>query len=295
MVSAMKVKTRKARFSPLTIIMFVVLTVYSILLIALLGYALITALKRPMDFSDNQVGLPDPWYFKNFSYILKNAQIKKAQGVVNFGRIIWNSIYYSVGCALVNTVVLFAVAYVCARYKCKFSKIIYSTVLIVMVIPIVGNQTSELQVSIALGLYDKMIGMLVMRASFLGIYFLIFYDIFDSIPMAYSEAAEIDGAGDMQIMLKIFFPMTVNTFLTIFLISFIGYWNNYQVPMVYVPNSPTLSEYMFSITTNESQGDFVFPPVQLAAALMLLLPVVAIFVVFSNKLLGNLSVGGVKG
>ena len=89
--------------------------------------------------------------------------------------------------------------------------------------------------------------------------------------------------------------MTVNTFLTIFLISFIGYWNNYQVPMVYVPNSPTLSEYMFSITTNESQGDFVFPPVQLAAALMLLLPVVAIFVVFSNKLLGNLSVGGVKG
>ena len=276
-------------------IMLVVLTIYSILLIYMLGFAVITALKFPLDFADNPIGMPTPWYFKNFRYILENTVIKKANGPVKFGRIIWNSIYYSIGCSAINTITLFAVAYVCARYKCKFSKLLYSIVLIVMVVPIVGNQASELQVSITLNLYDKMIGMLIMRASFLGIYFLVFYDIFDSIPMAYSEAAEIDGAGDLQIMLTIFLPITFNTTLTVFLINFIGYWNDYQTPMVYVPNSPTLAEYMFSITTSETQGYFVYPPVQLSAAIMLMLPVLAIFVGFSQKLLGNLSVGGIKG
>lgn len=295
MTTTIKAESRKSRFSPFTIIMLIILSVYSALLIYMLGFALITALKRPLDFADNPTGLPNPWYFKNFSYILENTVIKKANGPVSFGRIVWNSIYYSIGCSLVNTVTLFAVAYVSARYKCKFSKLIYSVVLIVMVIPIIGNQASELQVAINLNLYDKMIGMLIMRASFLGLYFLVFYDIFDSIPKAYSEAAEIDGAEDFQIMMKIFFPITFNAFLTVFLINFIGYWNDYQTPMVYVPNSPTLAEYMFSITTSESQGFFVFPPVQLAAAIMLMLPVLIIFIVFSQKLLGNLSIGGIKG
>lgn len=295
MTKKIKAKDHAAKFSPLTIVMLVILTLYSVLLICLLLFAVVTALKKPLDFADNPIGFPSPLYFKNFGYILKNTVIEKEQGVVSFGEIIWNSIYYAVGCALVNTATIFAVTYVCARYKCGFSKLIYTVVLIVMVVPIVGNQASELQVSISLNLYDKMIGMLIMRSSFLGIYFLVFYDIFDSVPMAYSEAAEIDGAGDMRIMTTIFFPITRNTFLTVFLINFIGYWNNYQVPMVYVPNSPTLAEYMFSITTNESQGYFVYPPVQLAAALMLMLPVLVIFVGFNKKLLGNLSVGGIKG
>ena len=139
-----------------------------------------------------------------------------------------------------------------------------------------------------------MIGMLVMRASFLGIYFLVFYDMFCAVPAALSEAAEIDGANDAQIMLKIFFPIASNTFLTVLLINFIGYWNNYQVPMVYVPNHPTLAEYVFQISTF-SKYPFSKAPVQLATSLILLLPVVALFCFTHKRLLGNLSIGGVKG
>ena len=109
-----------------------------------------------------------------------------------------------------------------------------------------------------------------------------------------SEAAEIDGAGDFQIMVQIFFPIVANTFLTVLLINFIGYWNNYQVPMVYVPNHPTLAEYMFQISTF-SKYPFSKAPVQLSASLILLVPVVVIFLCMHKRLLGNLSIGGVKG
>ena len=95
-------------------------------------------------------------------------------------------------------------------------------------------------------------------------------------------------------MVRIFFPIASNTFLTVLLINFIGYWNNYQVPMVYVPNHPTLAEYMFQISTF-SKYPFSKAPVQLAASLILLLPAVAIFLAMHKRLLGNLSIGGVKG
>ena len=287
-------KHLKNRLSVLTVVMLVVLILYCAVLLGMLLWAALTALKEPFAFNRNKVGLPNPWYFKNIPYVLKNAEIRKEQGVVPFGEIVWNSVLYSVGCAFINTLVTAVVAYACAKYKCAFSKFIYGLVLVVMVIPVVGNQTSEIQMSMNLGLYDKMVGMLVMRASFLGIYFLVFYDMFKAVPPALGEAAEIDGAGDAQIMLKIYFPIAINTFLTVLLINFIGYWNNYQVPMVYVPNHPTLAEYVFQISTF-SKYPFSKAPVQLAASLILLIPVVTLFCFMHKRLLGNLSIGGVKG
>lgn len=288
-------KKRKASgLSPLTVTMLVVLILYTVLLLGMLLWSVLTALKEPLGFNNNRVGLPDPWYFGNIPYVLKNAEIRKEHGVVPFAEIVWNSIVYSVGCAIVNTTVTCIVAYLCSRYKCWFSDFLYALVLVVMVIPVVGNQTSEIQMAINLGLYDKMVGMLVMRATFLGIYFLVFYDMFKAVPSAFSEAAEIDGAGDFQIMVRIFFPIARNTFMTVLLINFIGYWNNYQVPMVYVPNHPTLAEYVFQISTF-SKYPFSKAPVQLATSLILLLPAVAVFLCTHKRLLGNLAIGGVKG
>lgn len=289
-----KGEDRKSRLSPLTVVMLVLLVAYCVMLLGLIFWMTITALKKPLGFNTNRVGLPDPWYFKNFGYVLKNAQIEKEQGVVPFAEIILNSVVYAVGCAVVNTFVTMLVAYLCAHYKNKFSSFVYSLVLVVMVIPVVGNQTSELQTAINFGIYDSMLGMLIMRATFLGLYFLVFHEMFRSVPSALSEAAEIDGAGDFQIMVRIYFPMARNTALTVLLIYFIQYWNNFQTPMLFVPNHPTLAEYLFRIV-QLSKGEFSRVPVQMSAALMLLAPVVVIFLCSHKWLLGNLSIGGVKG
>ena len=289
-----KGEDRKSRLSPLTVVMLVLLVAYCVMLLGLIFWMTITALKKPLGFNTNRVGLPDPWYFKNFGYVLKNAQIEKEQGVVPFAEIILNSVVYAVGCAVVNTFVTMLVAYLCAHYKNKFSSFVYSLVLVVMVIPVVGNQTSELQTAINLGIYDSMLGMLIMRATFLGLYFLVFHEMFRSVPSTLSEAAEIDGAGDFLIMVRIYFPLARNTALTVLLIYFIQYWNNFQTPMLFVPNHPTLAEYLFRIV-QLSKGEFSRVPVQMSAALMLLVPVAVIFLCSHKWLLGNLSIGGVKG
>ena len=261
--------------SPLTIVMAIILGLYCAVLIIWLIWALLTSLKDPNDFLGNKYGLPNPWYFDNFSYVLKEYKVEKlidgVKTVISTGDMILNSILYSVGSAFVATLVPCITAYLCARYKYKFSKIIYSTVLVCMVIPIVGSQASELQVVIKMGIYDRMFGMWILKSGFLGLYFLVFHEVFSSIPDAYSEAAEIDGASDFCIMTRISLPLAKNTFFTVLLIMFVTYW-----------------------IKSSSFNYFAKMPVKMAAPMMFLLPVLIIFLCFHKRLLGNLTVGGVK-
>ena len=167
----------KEGFSPLTIVMAVILGMYCLILAIWLVWALLTSLKNPNDFLGNKYGLPNPWYFDNFAYVIYEYKVEKlidgVSTVISTGDMILNSVLYSVGSAFVATLVPCITAYLCARYKYKFSKIIYSTVLVCMVIPIVGSQASELQIVIKMGIYDHMFGMWILKSGFLGLYFLV--------------------------------------------------------------------------------------------------------------------------
>ena len=288
----------KEGFSPLTIVMAVILGMYCLVLAIWLIWALLTSLKDPNDFLGNKYGLPNPWYFDNFAYVIYEYKVEKlidgVSTVISTGDMILNSVLYSVGSAFVATLVPCITAYLCARYKYKFSKIIYSTVLVCMVIPIVGSQASELQIVIKMGIYDHMFGMWILKSGFLGLYFLVFHEVFLSIPNAYGEAAEIDGASDFCIMTKISLPLAKNTFFTVLLIMFVTYWNDFQTPMLYLPTHPTISEALYWIKSS-SFNYFAKMPVKMAAPMMFLLPVLIIFLCFHKRLLGNLTVGGVKG
>lgn len=288
----------KEGFSPLTIVMAVILGMYCLILAIWLVWALLTSLKNPNDFLGNKYGLPNPWYFDNFAYVIYEYKVEKlidgVSTVISTGDMILNSVLYSVGSAFVATLVPCITAYLCARYKYKFSKIIYSTVLVCMVIPIVGSQASELQIVIKMGIYDHMFGMWILKSGFLGLYFLVFHEVFLSIPNAYGEAAEIDVASDFCIMTKISLPLAKNTFFTVLLIMFVTYWNDFQTPMLYLPTHPTISEALYWIKSS-SFNYFAKMPVKMAAPMMFLLPVLIIFLCFHKRLLGNLTVGGVKG
>ena len=288
----------KEGFSPLTIVMAVILGLYCLVLAIWLVWALLTSFKNPNDFLGNKYGLPNPWYFDNFAYVIYEYKVEKlidgVSTVISTGDMILNSVLYSVGSAFVATLVPCITAHLCARYKYKFSKIIYSIVLVCMVIPIVGSQASELQIVIKMGIYDHMFGMWILKSGFLGLYFLVFHEVFLSIPNAYGEAAEIDGASDFCIMTKISLPLAKNTFFTVLLIMFVTYWNDFQTPMLYLPTHPTISEALYWIKSS-SFNYFAKMPVKMAAPMMFLIPVLVIFLCFHKRLLGNLTVGGVKG
>ena len=287
----------RPRWSVFRVVMLTGLLVYAICLFLPLLWAVITAFKTQPDFRLNIIGLPKKWTW-NFPTIYEQFFIKitTPEGARNvyIEEMLLNSVLYSVGCSFFGTLVPCVTAYLCARYDFKFSRLIYSVVIIVMALPIVGNLPAEISMATSLGIMDKIWGLWLMKAHFLGMYFLVFYNLFRSLPTAYTEAAVIDGAGNWTVMLKVIMPLAKNTFFTVMLINFIMYWNDYQTPLIYLESYPTIALGMYKMSY-VSINELATIPMRMTAAVLMLIPTLAVFACFHKRLLGNLTVGGIKG
>ena len=291
--------TKSKKKHPLfAIILLVVLIVYMVSLILPMTWAFYSSLKGVVDFQIDNVFPTWPLNFESYImafdsfYMLVNTPDGGTTEVA-FAGMMFNSVFYSLGYTLIQTSVLCITAYATSRFSFKFDKVIYTIVIITMILPIVGSLPSELRMAKLFGLYNKLWGMFVMKAHFLGMYYLVFHAMFRGIPKDFDEAAYIDGAGNFAIFIRIILPLASGTFLTIALINFIGFWNDYTTPLVYMPDYPTVAFGLYEFVQSPV-GDRVHKPVKLAACMLVFIPNFAIFLIFRNKLIGNISMGGLK-
>lgn len=292
-----KARATRTRFTPVTIVLLTFLIIYVVSLFIPLLWAFMTSFKLQSDFRINIIGLPKKWVW-NYSYVFQMffVRVPTPTGVKNVGMamLFVYAFLYALGCAFFNTLVPCITSYLCARFRYKFSKVVYTTVIVTMILPIVGALPSEIRMSKALGLFDHIWGLWIMKANFLGMYFLVFYNMFKQLPMAYTEAAKIDGAGNMSVLIKIVLPLVRNTFFTVMLINFIGFWNDYQTPLIYLPSYPTIALGMYHMASTTENG-LSTVPMRMTGAMLMLIPILALFLAFHKRLLGNLTIGGIKG
>lgn len=297
-----RLKKSSSKTNVFFVILFAVLAIYTVSLSIPMIWTLLTSVKDPDEYLwgglKNILGLPTRLSFDNFKKAYENFYIERAVGNLNYkfymAEMFVNSILYSVGCAVSQTLTLCVVAYLVARFRYKFGKFIYAMVIVVMSLPVVGSLPSEIEVTKFLKLYDTMIGLWIMKANFLGVYFLVFHAQFKMIPNDYTEAAKIDGASNFRIMLQIIMPLAKGTIFTIFLLLFIQYWNDYQIPMIYLDSKPVVAFGMFEYS-RKTKGEISNTPTKLAGIILMALPIVIVFSIFNKKLTANLSVGGIKG
>ncbi len=290
-------KVLKTKFTPFTIVLLIVLAAYVLSMFTLIGWALITSFKSPNDFRTNAIGMPEKFVW-NYTFVYTKFYVsvltESGMEVVYMETMFVYSILYSLGCAFFQTLVPCITAYLCARFNYKFSKIVYTAVIVVMILPIVGSLPAELQMAKNTGLYDSIWGLWIMKANFLGMYFLVFYDGFKGLSMTYTEAAKIDGASNMHILLAIVLPLVKNIFFTVMLVNFIGFWNDYQVPLLYMPSYPTVAYGMYNMA-NTRENNLSSVPMRMTGAMLMFIPIFTLFLIFQKRLLGNLTVGGIKG
>lgn len=289
----------KKLISPAKILLFSFLIIYSISIIFLLAWAVFTSLKTNREFliDQNFFGLPKEFAFENYKAVFDNFYVRVHRGgeliyIRMLEQLYYTVIYAGLGC-FASAVAPLLVAYACTRFNYKTNVVLTTTVLLSMIIPIVGAQTSMVSVLHELNLFDTLYGAVIMKFNFANIYFLIYIGVLGSISKSFSEAAVIDGANEMQIALKVIFPLVKNVFLTVMLIFFIEYWNDYNMPLLYMPSHPTLA-YGVWFLANNTTGDLNVTPRKMAGCMMIVVPITILFIIFKDKLMDNLSMGGVK-
>lgn len=283
--------------NPYAIVTLIILLFYVISVLLPMAWGFWTATKSRIDYNGNHLGFPEKWHFENFVKAFQNYMVPVFKNGVDRNYYIWHmllfSLLYAGGSALVSAMTCCLVAYVTAKFDFRFSKVIYGVVLVTMTLPIVGSLPSEIQMIKALGLYDSFFGMWILKANFLGMYYLVFYSTFKGLPKDYDEAAKIDGASNLQVLFRINLPLVKNILLTVMLIKFIEFWNDYTINVTYMPSFPTLAYGLFAYT-NSAAPAVNNTPMRLAGCFILIVPILIVFVIAHDRMMSNLSVGGVK-
>ena len=167
----MKKTKNQLNKNPIIIVTLIVLALYALSIICVLGWGVLTSLKSQKDFKTmgNYIGLPslklsraEALNFANFTKVFKyigtlqfssayyagSTKVAHSLGgggktISFFTYIIYTILYVGVG-SIILAVVPAIGAYMCAKYRYKFSKIQYAVYLLFMMIPIVGAYPSEL-------------------------------------------------------------------------------------------------------------------------------------------------------
>lgn len=107
------------------------------------------------------------------------------------------------------------------------------------------------------------------------------------------EASEVDGCGNIRFFCTILLPLSTPIITTIFISSFISTWNTYLWPML-VTNDNLMRTVQVGVTMLNFPEGSTYGPV-MAASMIVLLPTLAVFVIFRRQIVGGIMGGAVKG
>lgn len=275
----------------ITSVVFMIFWVYAVSLIYAMGWAFMNSLKGNLEFFEDMMSPPKRWLFSNY---IKAFSLIEFDGV-NFIAMFINSIWFALGSAILSTLSHAVTGYIFAKYNFFGKRVFFNFVIFTIALPVVGTLPSLYQIVNSLGLNDSPLFLITALGGF-GSNFLITYAFFKSMDRTYMEAARIDGASHSSIFWRIMLPQAAPMLFSIGLLSFIGQWNNYETPLLMLSKMPTLATglYQFSDKMIFAVGD-ASQTVYFAGILLASLPVVLLVIAFHEKIMENVSTGGIKG
>ena len=92
---------------------------------------------------------------------------------------------------------------------------------------------------------------------------------------------------------KVIFPQSMPVVIALGIMGLIGMWNDYMTPLLYLPSFPTIASGMYLV--RESMIRTGKDPIYFAAVVLSVIPVLVLFICFSDTIMKNMSIGGLKG
>jgi len=274
--------------------MWIVLVIYALSMLIIPIYMIITALKADdLEYVKNPFGLPETATWSNFKEIL---QVFSERMDVSIGSMIGVSLATSIFKPLLGVFFTTVFAYVEAYYNFFGKKFLFNLGIVVMVLPIVGNLPSAMQVSKALGVYDNLILNILTSpvGCFYGTNFLLMYATFKGIPWAYAESAMIDGASHYKIFFKIYLPMALPQAVVLFVLGFMTTWNDYSTYLIWLPSTPNISYGMYLFYQRATSYRVTLPQL-MSGFIIVMVPTVILYLSTQKIIRSKFIVGGLKG
>ena len=229
--------------------------------------------------------IPEHFTFDNFIGLFQN-------GMYNFQKWYVNTVVMTGLCILIKIFFVSFTAYGFSKINFKGRDTIFLILLSAMMIPSDIMILPRYIIFKNLHILDTMWALIL--PSCVDVYFVfLLRQSFISVPESISEAARIDGCGHLRIYWQVIFPLSKPAIATMALFSFTWAWNDYMGPYLYIS---TMDKQMLSVGVKLFASGLIQDyGSQMAAATVVLLPVLVAFLFCQRFFIEGVASSGVKG
>jgi raffinose/stachyose/melibiose transport system permease protein len=247
-------------------------------------YLIVTnSLKSTAEASSMSAAFPTILHFENFVTVIATGKL---------GTSFLNSLFYATGSTIIGTLSAAMAAFVLSRNRSRFNRFMYFFIILGIALP--TNFFTLTKVMQITQLINTKFGILVLYAAGqipFGVFLI--YGFLNTVPRELDEAAIIDGCGPFQLFFKIIVPLMMPVLITDAVLSFLGAWGNFILPLYYLNNTAnwpmTLSAYNFFDMYHMNWNLFS------ADILLTVLPVLLVYFAAQRYILSGMTAGAVKG
>jgi multiple sugar transport system permease protein len=230
-------------------------------------------------------------FFHNFSLLFQNVG---GEGV--YFRWLGNTAFYAVlgGFGATALSALAGYGFACLRFR--GSRALFYFAMAALLVPITAITLPLYLVYAKAGLINSVWGMLLPSiVSPVGVYLMRTY-VAASVPRDLIDAARIDGAGEVRIFFTIALPLMVPGLMTVLLLSIVGIWNNYFLPLlIFSQNKLYPLTVGLGLWTQRAQnsGDASMFPALVVGGLVTIVPLIGLFLLLQRYWRGGMLLGSI--
>jgi ABC-type glycerol-3-phosphate transport system permease component len=212
-------------------------------------------------------------------------------------RYLFNSILITLATLVASILVSSTAAYALSKKRFKLKKTLFAiNNVALMFVPIAVTIPRFLVIEKLNLLNTFWVHVLPVLAMPVGLFLL--KQFIDGVPDEVIEAAQIDGASDFWIYWRIILPMIQPALATIAILTFQAAWNNADISTNYITNESlrTLAFYLSTLTATNTTGanSVAGQGIAAAAALIMFLPNLVIFILLQSQVMSTMSHSGLK-
>jgi len=224
--------------------------------------------------------------WNNFVQVFKEAP---------FGVYMGNSLFVASIEVIFQVISAAMIAYALTQLKFKGKKILFAIIMGTYMLPSAVTYIPCYMILSDLNLIDTLTGLVISNlANVFGIFLI--RQAFLQVDKSLVEAARMDGASHVKILLKIMLPLTKPTFITFGLISFVTYYNEYMYPSLITksPENFLVSAGLRQFFIQGGAYGIKWPEI-MAASTLTVLPLLILFLITQKWFMQGVNDSGVKG
>ena len=218
----------------------------------------------------------------------------QAFSAVPLAKYFFNTLVFTVITTALMLFIAIPSAYAFARLDFKGKNLLFLSFLALMMIPselvVITNFTTITN----LEMRNTFAGLILPSAASV-FYIYLLKENFEQVPDELYLAAKVDGTTDLKYLLKVLVPICRPTVVTVTILKVIECWNSYVWPRLITDDQAyfLVSNGIQEIRENGFGRENI--PAMMAAVVVISLPLIALFLIFRNKIMAGVARGGIKG